>query len=295
MKTPSFQTVRVLSVVFLLGVLFTLSIAYISRISSEKQVVVPVKPQVLTDPLYALLNDNIWENLSSTVTSHDMVQYKPYKLYRNEVKIYAVHVNLPVFLSQTSWEQRHFFEEIRDVNGYDLLINIAGEGRLDIASIRDVLGKLPPSQNITLAFFDYPPNYTELFDVISWSSSPEMEFTVRMHGAHFPYGFSMDNLILDAKKMVERNNGTLSLKSFSIASEDQSGMRFRLWAEWEKTLQYFPAKKIGAEHIGINNGEPGDVLKWRQRIETFLQASPADEILVSDGRKENGKITIRGF
>lgn len=37
MKKPSLHTVRTLSVVFLLGILFTLSIAYVSRIGSEKE------------------------------------------------------------------------------------------------------------------------------------------------------------------------------------------------------------------------------------------------------------------
>lgn len=161
-----------------------------------------------------------------------MVQRGPaYRLHRNEVRIYSVSVNFPAFLSQTFREQRHFFEEIGDVKEYDLQINVAGEDRLDMRSIRGMLTKLPPFKSLTLALFDYPPNYLELFDTISWPSSPDVEFTVMMHGAHFPYGFSLDDIVLRAKKMTERNNGSLPLRLFDIASGDQSSMRFRLGAE----------------------------------------------------------------
>lgn len=150
----------VVFLVFLLGVICTLSIARLFLSSAESPT-----PK---DLLYRLDGANDTGKFDSIFDARKQVRSTLYSLVPNGSGTFLLTVNLPAFFTQTSDEQKAFDERIDGMSEkhavYDLLVNISGKESIDVYRAEALAFQNLSPRHLEIEFYDLPSNYYELLD-----------------------------------------------------------------------------------------------------------------------------------
>ena len=201
--------------------------------------------QILKDPLF-----DQWTYLDYDLAKIEQMKSIPYLIEPNMSDGRKhVNINFPKFFDQTTLQKKEFIKQLQQLGTYQLYLNFSSRETIDTYRFSSLFWDLHNFNELSIAFYAYPQNYYELFNLITWDNSANMNLTLWLNWPSYPYGFHVDAFILHAKEMVLRNNSAVPVKWFRIYVAGLEWFSSSLFNVWENALKTFPTKSLWTSGI----------------------------------------------
>jgi len=260
---------------------------------------IPSRPQIVENRQF-IMADEIWANPESTLLARESFQKNPYRISEwpggenNEVLVY-----LPTFFEQPLEKQVAFWEKIRILKSYTLVVEIYTYSQFEKSKIVQLYSVLPPQfSSVTFRIYNIPVNYYDIISGFPFNLAGK-DIILEFYGKMFPDGFYMDSVVLHIKNMLQKNLRLWDrIHSVIFSHEEAWNIYFVLSDESIKNLLDIPTKTTFTERILIDSTPHwfGESLKWEKKIEQFFKNSTIQDIqMQSVWEKKNWIISLYWF
>ncbi|MBX9809705.1 hypothetical protein K2X92_04935 [Candidatus Gracilibacteria bacterium] len=232
-------------------------ITYFLISSNDKNIVETTENiQILRDPLF-----DQGTYLDYDLANIELMQTTPYIIEPNMSDGRKhVTIHFPTFFHQSSLQKKEFIKKLESLGTYQLYLNFSSREPIDIYRFNSLFWDLHNFNELSIMFYAYPQNYYELFNIIKWDNSADIDLSLWLFGPAYPYGFYVDAFIIHAKEMVLRNNKEVPIKSLRLYVTGLEGFSSSLFNDGENALKTFPTKSLWTTGITTS------VRNWESEI-----------------------------
>lgn len=212
-------------------------------------------------------------------------------------------INFPAFSEHTLEEKQEIIKKIQQSSAEAFSLGIISQDIDYQIDIKNIFSEIE-FDDIRIQIYTEPENLITIFDAITWKENNDIKLTLEFINLQLPKDIKIFNYIYMSERMIQQNNGTIPIVSYSIIFNplfdefDNLYDRYILYPVEKKLLMSIPTNELNIVGLYTTYTNRTDGIYENQKWKTydFLKNNPIPNIYIdSIWKKENGDIILTGF